>query len=124
MGLVGRRESDLQMREEGALFFGGEGVAVDFEDATGEGFELLGGDFDDAAAFAPLDHGEAPGFVFEDDIGEGFAHGTQGATGFLMRSESGRFFYGRRRRGGHETDVGRLFDEGKPGALDGLIWPN
>ena len=82
------------MRKEGALFVGGERVAVDFEDAAGERLELFGRDFDDADTVAPLDHGEAPGFVFEDDAGVGAAHGAQGAAGDFVGSKCGGFLCG------------------------------
>lgn len=93
-------------------------VTVDFEDAAGEGFELLGGDFDDAFVIAPLDDREAPGFVFEDDAGVGATHGAEVAAGLFVRSEGLSFFDDRRWRVGHEAEVGGLLDEGKASGVD------
>lgn len=84
---VKESQSDFEVCEEGALFFGRERVAVHFEDAAGERLKLLGRDFDHTPDFAPLDNREAPGFVSKDDIGLGAAHGAQGAAGLFVGNE-------------------------------------
>ena len=104
---------DLHVREEGAFLFFGQGIAVDFEDATRERFELLGGNLDHAAVVAPLDDRETVGFVFEHDPRVGSSHGAERATRFFRRNESSRFPGGVSGLIGHETNLCGALDERK-----------